>query len=470
MELAVHTTDATGQAKTSGTNQLVWQDTSGSGIIGSSFDPAWVGRKIYFNESVYLVSAFVNSKTLTLTTLTGGDPGFSTVSPVTEIFTVCYISGSGYCNVAPSGANSVVTWVSGDPFLVYATALNFQFYVNGTLQPVVTNNGIASYTVSGTSLGTLTNATYNYYYDVNDQISTFRLHRSNQDIENLSIYTRYDGNYIEAQGGNVIGSYRNIYLTSGVIGGTTLANTKARQIVIGKNGNLSLGGDGTQAAITLTNPANPLTSWANFAAGTGTYTPSLQIRGSNATANLNIDLKGTSSSGPYFEITCNNYGTSIQRLYPQSGSYINSDLTIYNKFYIKGPAGNYRGIEWATSASDYSGPIDRFEFVIDNSSESGSNAGSNLQLNAFSDTGSFLNTVFFVSRQTQVVNFTKAPIMPTPYYATLAALVSALPPASYPYQTALIGDASSPTIGSMETGGGSVKCRVFSDGTNYRIG
>lgn len=66
-------------------------------------------------------------------------------------------------------------------------------------------------------------------------------------------------------------------------------------------------------------------------------------------------------------------------------------------------AGTFRAVSWRT------GGLDRWIMRANNTTESGSNAGSNLALRAHDDAGAFLGTVFDISRATQVVDFAKTP-------------------------------------------------------------
>lgn len=68
-------------------------------------------------------------------------------------------------------------------------------------------------------------------------------------------------------------------------------------------------------------------------------------------------------------------------------------------FTINGAAGNYRRMAWQTAG------LDRFSLFIDFSTESGSNAGSNMGLFAYSDAGAAIGTVFTINRANQQVTF-----------------------------------------------------------------
>jgi hypothetical protein len=79
--------------------------------------------------------------------------------------------------------------------------------------------------------------------------------------------------------------------------------------------------------------------------------------------------------------------------------------TMTGPLYVSGTAGVYGGagtdrvISWATGATT------RFQAVVTNAAESGSNAGSNFALRAFSDAGASLGDVFEVTRSTRKADF-----------------------------------------------------------------
>lgn len=64
--------------------------------------------------------------------------------------------------------------------------------------------------------------------------------------------------------------------------------------------------------------------------------------------------------------------------------------------------------------NSYNGSSLRWSFVLGNATaESGSNAGSNFQFDAYSDAGALLGNVFAVTRSTRVLNFGVTPTAPT---------------------------------------------------------
>jgi len=95
--------------------------------------------------------------------------------------------------------------------------------------------------------------------------------------------------------------------------------------------------------------------------------------------------------------------------------------------------------------------------------ESGSNAGSDFGLYAFSDAGAVLSEPIAVKRSTGVATFSAPPVLPV--YT-----VSTLPLAPAAGSKAFVSDASGPTFLATVAGSGSVFCPVFHDGTNWRCG
>lgn len=71
-------------------------------------------------------------------------------------------------------------------------------------------------------------------------------------------------------------------------------------------------------------------------------------------------------------------------------------------------AGNSVGLQLARAG------LARFQLYIDNTAESGSNAGSNLILRSLTDAGAAISNVFTVARSTAILTFTNSPLMPTP--------------------------------------------------------
>lgn len=273
IEFALHPTAATGQAVTvNGTNQLNF-------IQGTAFNAAWIGKKIYFNETIYRVST-VSGSSLTVTY-----PDLSPVvfvGAVTEVFQVSYVYGSGTCNVN----GTLVTRTGGDPFVLYITNPSFNLKVNGSAVTAAAWLSTSQYTLSSAP-GNATGVPYEFWFDVNEQISTFRLHKTDSDAENLSIYSRYDGYWIAAQYGS-FGKYRSIRISSGEYA----AGAPNSQVTVHKNGDLSLGGDYTRDALRIVAQGGARANFLTLQAATTGIAPALRASGSDANVPFGVDAQG----------------------------------------------------------------------------------------------------------------------------------------------------------------------------------
>lgn len=270
VELLLYPTSAQGIAtSTSGTGNLVR-------VSGTEFSANWVGLKFYFGENVYTITSVAGPSNLVVT------PNFT--SSETETFHAAWVQGTGTCNVS----GTTVTRVTGDPFIAfYSNIQSFKINANS-----VTVNGFTDVnTISiSSSLGLLTNATFSFFANVNDQLTTFRLQKMlGANEENLSFYARYDGYWMHSLYAGA-GKYRKIVIGSG----ESVAGTLARQLVVQKNGDLTVGGDYDADAIRVLNqtPANSKNRIETQAAPAG-FNVNLRSRGADANINFGIDCKGT---------------------------------------------------------------------------------------------------------------------------------------------------------------------------------
>jgi len=293
-ELAINTTAATlqGQAN-SGTNTI-------TRLQGSATDSFWVDKKCYFGTGVFKVSA-VAGDTITITNLDGSAVVFG--STYTDTFRFAIVYGTGTCNVA----GTAVTRVSGDPFIIYYTNPTFNFKINGTSYTVNAMADTDHATLSA-SAGTLTGATFEYWCDINDQLSTVRVHGTNSDMEALAIYARYDGYWLAAQYGGY-GKYRPVQITSGEV----TAGVPRQQIVAYDDGRVTLGGPVAWAALNV-DPASAATvNYLGVAGGATGFSATLKARGSDTNINLGYDTKGTGAhvftSGSYGRINFTVFGS-----------------------------------------------------------------------------------------------------------------------------------------------------------------
>jgi hypothetical protein len=284
VELLLYPTAAQGIAtSTSGTGNLVR-------LSGTEFSANWIGLKFYFGENTYTVVSVGNSSNLVVT------PNFATTE--TETYHAAWVLGSGTCNVS----GTTVTRVTGDPFIAFYSAIQ-SFKINGTL---VTVNGFTDVnTISiSNSLGSLNNVPFSFLGSINDQLAAFRLQKMlGTNEENLSLYARYDGYWLHSLYSGQ-GKYRKLVIGSG----ESVAGTLARQLVVQKNGDLTIGGDYEADAIRVLNqtPANSKNRIETQAAPAG-FGVNFRSRGSDANINFGIDCNGTG----HFVVTNGAFGNVI---------------------------------------------------------------------------------------------------------------------------------------------------------------
>lgn len=250
-------------------------------LTGTTFKSAWVGRKIYFNEQYYYIASVPDANTLTVTAGSGAIPFAVTT---TDTFHVIVTRGEGLCSIS----GNVITRTSGDPFIVF-TGGAFKFWVNGTLRTVSSFVDTDTYVLT-TSPGNGSNIPWAFETDVNDQITTFRLQKMlGSDEENLSIYARYDGYWFHSLFAGA-GSYRKIVMGAGEMS----AGNLARQLILQKNGDLSIVGDYDYEAIRVLNPTgiSPVNRFETQGAPTG-FGPTWCSRGADTNVPMNFDTKGT---------------------------------------------------------------------------------------------------------------------------------------------------------------------------------
>ncbi|KTS09744.1 hypothetical protein SB2_11865 [Methylobacterium radiotolerans] len=307
MEFALHTGGASGLATgASGTSTLTW--VAGN---GNNFDPSWVGRKIYFNGLVLRVASVASDRN-SATIMANNGSAYTFPANVTEVFKLAYVHGVGTANVS----GNTVTRVAGDPFLLYYNDPAFEFRINGAKQQVTGFTDTKTITLAN-NLGNLTNATYEFFWDANDQITTLRLHTSNQDVENLSIYTRYDGFWYEAQYG-AYGKYRDLRFTTAEL--PYSPGSKTQQLVLHRDGGLSLGGDYGWDVLRILPQTFQRANYLTVAPGAtnALYGPSVQARGSDANVNLDLDTQGNGtlnvSSNSQNQLTFQVFGTTTTGL------------------------------------------------------------------------------------------------------------------------------------------------------------
>ena len=284
VELLLYPTSAQGIAtSTSGTGNLVR-------VSGTEFSANWVGLSFYFGENAYTITSVAGPSNLVVT------PNFT--SSETETFHAAWVQGTGTCNVSGTTVNRV----TGDPFIAFYSTIQ-SFKINGSPVTVSGFTDVNTITLSS-SLGSLTNATFSFFANINDQLAAFRVQKMlGANEENLSFYARYDGYWMHSLYAGA-GKYRKIVIGSG----ESVAGTLARQLVIQKNGDLTVGGDYEAEAIRVINqtPANSKNRIETQASPAG-FGVNLRSRGSDANINFGIDCKGTGQ----LVVTNNAFGNVI---------------------------------------------------------------------------------------------------------------------------------------------------------------
>ncbi len=276
LEMLLYNSGAQGKCTTNnGGNTVTW-------VSGTTFDAAWIGKRISLGASIYKVATVPSGTSMTVTTTAGGGVTFSGTPTVT--FQVVYYSGTGTCNVS----GSTVTRLTGDPFWPYPTSATFEFTINGTIRAVASFDDIDTYTLSAPP-GDVTGATYVFYDVVNDQSTTMRLQRiigSNE--ENHAWYAKYDGYHFRSLISGS-GTYGKIFIGSGDNGGGTLYN----QFVAQTDGGLTLIGDTGSESIRLTTSGGvvPVNRFEIQPAPTG-FAPTWRSRGSDTDVGMGFDTQG----------------------------------------------------------------------------------------------------------------------------------------------------------------------------------
>ena len=138
-----------------------------------------------------------------------------------------------------------------------------------------------------------------------------------------------------------------------------------------------------------------------------------------------------------------------------SGALVSTSYaSVVGTVQVNGAAGNFRYTHFDTSGSD------RFEVGVDNSAESGSNAGTNFYIARKSDAGAAIDSPLTINRATGIVALSKG--------VNLAGyVVSGLPACSGTTKGLLVyvTDATVATYNSTVVGGGSITLPVMCNGT-----
>lgn len=115
---------------------------------------------------------------------------------------------------------------------------------------------------------------------------------------------------------------------------------------------------------------------------------------SHGTSGQVLRTNGSTSAPTWVSLTAANVGAV-----DKAGDTMTGPLYVSGTAGVFGGAATERIFSWATGATT------RFQAVLTNAAESGSNAGSNFALRAFSDAGALLGDVFEVTRSTRKADF-----------------------------------------------------------------
>ena len=119
---------------------------------------------------------------------------------------------------------------------------------------------------------------------------------------------------------------------------------------------------------------------------------------SHGTSGQVLRTNGSTTAPTWASLTAANVG-AVDR----AGDAMSGALSVAGAANVYGNAGTERTFQWATGATA------RFQAVVTATAESGSNAGSNFALRAFSDAGVSLGDVFEITRATRKLDFKVAP-------------------------------------------------------------
>lgn len=119
---------------------------------------------------------------------------------------------------------------------------------------------------------------------------------------------------------------------------------------------------------------------------------------SHGTSGQVLRTNGSTAAPTWVSLTAASVGAV-----DKAGDIMTGPLSVVYAVNVYGNAGTPRAVQWATGATT------RFQAVLTDAAESGSNAGSNLALRAFSDAGVSLGDVFEVTRATRKFDFKVAP-------------------------------------------------------------
>lgn len=406
IELALYSNNTSGKGTSTGST--LFTATAGT------FKASDVGGKIWLDEVAYTIEARISPTQVTLSS-----------APVAGayIWHIVKTSGTGTCSVVAG----VVTRLFGDPFIPHEFGSDFTFRLNGAPYTVTASGGRDGCTVAAPPA----NGTYTYAYEtnINEQLSALRLGPQfpGSDEENLSLLVRTTGYEIRSLYAGA-GRYRDLTIGSGEFTPGSLAS----QIVIGADGKLVLGGPASRPTMLIDHSTALSVNFLNVAAGPSGLGPSVRARGSDANIDLFSDTQGTGShyftvgsfatigmqiygvagndylavgantGSPYITATGASTNANINALPKGTGVFRVGNNTAADRFLtVSRASGFFGGVRIETGFSP------RFDIAGSNVVESGGNVGTDLNINRFSDAGTYLGTPISIKRSTGVVTLEK---------------------------------------------------------------
>lgn len=186
---------------------------------------------------------------------------------------------------------------------------------------------------------------------------------------------------------------------------------------------------------------------------------------STSLGNVSSSVSSTASTiATYGNVVVQNTGTSGANVPLLNGTNTWSNPQTFSGFgfaiTINGAAGTFRDMVFQTAG------VSRWDIQADNTTESGSNAGSNFVIERWSDAGTAIDHPLTISRATGLVTFLdNIALTPTAF--------ASLPASPTTGQRAFINNsnvAASGNFGAAAAGGGGNAVPVYYDGAAWRIG
>jgi hypothetical protein len=275
---------------------------------GADFFAKLVGKRMYIGQGRYLCASVVNATTATVTNLDGSAVSFGAAGPETFVFAPTL--GEGTCNTS----GTTVTRIAGDPFVVMSNT-EYKININGTVYDVSSTSGAPNSLTLGSSAGTQTNVSYEFWTSVDDIMSAFRVHRiSGAGFEENITIGAYGSGYFHIQSAGGVGRQYPLYIGTGY----DVLNGKRKQIALQADGDVNIGGEGLAAVLTTESLDGNACNGFIMSAGASGQSASLTTAGTDTNIAFRMSTKGSgiyrfnshSYSAVQFEIDQLSTGTS----------------------------------------------------------------------------------------------------------------------------------------------------------------